>query len=284
MREMFPFRCCGGMLHFQRWTLIISWKRSAATLGCLSYLPDQCTSQAQCLGQLVNVQRCADGLHGFVAGWFYNLSYSSIDQEKKKELLKVCMFVYVCVCVVGRVELALSFSLIGARTRPSGPPVLSLSLDVCAGIGAVSSACHCSDMQGIIAKACTRTEWLDITLIATSFSCICWLAASRCWDAFRYITGVNPQLWDTDLLKWSQLYDSKKLSFCRKKKSTKVPYKTILHLVLMIYLVPFLVFKVITRFSLWNFTKIWISCCLVPHRSHSSFSVSRGAVQNEWAL
>ena len=50
----------------------------------------------------------------------------------------------VCVCVLLEgLELALSFSLIGARTRPSGNSMHSLSLHLCVGIGAVSSACHC---------------------------------------------------------------------------------------------------------------------------------------------
>lgn len=98
------------------------WSSSVGKM--LDYLADQWPSQAQCLGHLVNVQHCANGLHGFVAGWFYNLSYSSIDQEKRSYWTSVCLCVCVCVRVVGRVELALSFSLIGARTRPSGPSVL----------------------------------------------------------------------------------------------------------------------------------------------------------------
>lgn len=57
----------------------------------------------------------------------------------KEELLEVS----VCVCVDGGVKLALSFSLIGARTRPSGYSIRNLSLYFCVGIGAVSSACHC---------------------------------------------------------------------------------------------------------------------------------------------
>lgn len=40
------------------------------TLGCLCYLPDQCTTWAYCFRRLVNVQHCAVGLHCSVVGIF----------------------------------------------------------------------------------------------------------------------------------------------------------------------------------------------------------------------
>ncbi len=96
---------------------------------------------------LDNLLMCSIVPLGFIAlllaDFIISLRAISTQLSEKGAIGGLCVCVCVCVRVDGGVKLALSFSLIGARTRPSGYSTRSLSLHLCLGVGAARSACHC---------------------------------------------------------------------------------------------------------------------------------------------
>ena len=146
-------------LHWLDGRIVLAWL--FGTRGCLCYLPDQCETRPTALD---DVLMCSSVPLGFIALLLADFIISLIAVSTQLSVrgaigvLCVCVCVCECVYVDGGVKLALSFSLIGARTRPSGYSLRSLSLHLCVGIGAVNSACHCWDIQPIMVNKCLHTH------------------------------------------------------------------------------------------------------------------------------